>query len=132
MSNEAKYRKIAEDEGRNFLTEYEFINLAEVYDEDLTESEMRRVHDIITRELRITPDPQIIRTPAELEALDPETWLVDEDGETMRAGEWWYTSYPEYEGESLAVFAEGAHVRACREALGRRELLWTEVPSQPS
>ena len=65
----------------------------------------------------LAPAPQIVRTPADLEALDPKTWLVDEDGETMTAEEWMETSYPEYEGESLSVFAEASHVRACREAL---------------
>ncbi|MEJ6549867.1 hypothetical protein PQI66_09955 [Corynebacterium sp. USCH3] len=125
MSNEAKYRKIAEDEGRNFLTEYEFINLAEVNDEDLTESEMRRVHDIITRELRITPAPQIIRTPAELEALDPETIVQrppqypGQHSRTEHASDLLYIVQRWGTDKHLpaVVVASGERVRACREAL---------------
>ncbi|MGP9760933.1 hypothetical protein [Corynebacterium sp. AOP12-C2-36] len=67
----------------------------------------------------LAPDLQIIRTPAELEALDPDT-LVEKPGTVTRtarqainvAGHWGVGAVL-----PAVVVATGSHVRACREAL---------------
>lgn len=63
----------------------------------------------------LAPTPQIIRTPAELEALDPDTALLD-DGtvvfvEEVVGNKYWKVAFP------AVVVASGERVRACREAL---------------
>ncbi|MGN0097205.1 MAG: hypothetical protein ACI38U_14220 [Corynebacterium sp.] len=62
----------------------------------------------------LTPAPQIIRTPAELEALDPDALLMTQDGNIFYAaakGRLFEHDLP------AVVVASGEHVRACREAL---------------
>lgn len=72
----------------------------------------------------LVPDPQIIRTAQELDALDPDTVVQppqNEQGEWPRAisaeslqwamRTWNWKPFP------AVVVAEGEHVRACREAL---------------
>lgn len=68
---------------------------------------------VLDREGLLVPDPQIIRTPAELEALDPDTLVLDSAGYTVR-----YGSNLSRWDLPLALIREGAEVRACREALG--------------
>ena len=67
------------------------------------------------------PAPQIIRTPAELEALDPMTVVYTPKRDTpVCAGDFLddIRHDPDYADDLPAVkVAEGAHVRACREAL---------------
>ncbi|MGP9622551.1 hypothetical protein ACT3S7_06170 [Corynebacterium sp. AOP34-AQ2-28] len=60
----------------------------------------------------LAPDPQIIRTPAELEALDPDTLVLDAAGYTVRYG----SQVGRWDLPAVVV-ASGEHVRACREAL---------------
>jgi hypothetical protein len=73
--------------------------------------------EFVARDLKaegcLAPDPQIIRTPAELEALDPDTLVLDPAGYTVR-----YGSQVNRWDLPLAIVREGAEVRACREALG--------------
>lgn len=67
----------------------------------------------------LAPAPQIIRTPAELEALDPDT-AIEKLGTVIRtarqainvAGHWGVGAVL-----PAVVVASGEHVRACREAL---------------
>lgn len=72
------------------------------------------------RDLEAT-SPQIIRTPAELEALDPMTVVYTPKGDTpVCAGDFLddIRYDPDYADDLPAVkVAEGAHLRACREAL---------------
>lgn len=72
----------------------------------------------------LAPAPQIVRTPAELEALDPDTLLVTVEpvghGSLGRSAE--YISmiyYPQTNQWPLpaVVVASGEYLRACREAL---------------
>ncbi|WP_420100163.1 hypothetical protein [Corynebacterium sp.] len=72
----------------------------------------------------LAPAPQIIRTPAELEALDPDTVIQPP---LTEFSEWPRTMTPEVMRYYISTFegswfpavkvAEGAHLRACREAL---------------
>lgn len=68
------------------------------------------------------PAPQIVRTPADLEALDPDTVVLDGIGETypvrafLDAGEYEKQIFERY--LPAVVVRDGAGVRACREALG--------------
>lgn len=67
----------------------------------------------------LAPAPQIIRTPADLEALDPDTWLVLGDGTQITAV--MLRMYIHHHGSGrflpAVVVASGEHVRACRKAL---------------
>lgn len=60
----------------------------------------------------LAPTPQIIRTVEELEALDPDTLVLDSAGYTVRYG----SNLSKWD-LPLAIIREGAEVRACREAL---------------
>lgn len=60
----------------------------------------------------LAPAPQIIRTVEELEALDPDTLVLDSAGYTVRYG----SNLSKWD-LPLALIREGAEVRACREAL---------------
>ncbi|MGP9622223.1 hypothetical protein ACT3S7_04480 [Corynebacterium sp. AOP34-AQ2-28] len=60
----------------------------------------------------LAPDPQIIRTPAELEALDPDTLLMSQG----KACAWTARSLVGTDLPAVVV-ATAEHVRACREAL---------------
>ncbi|MGP9720127.1 hypothetical protein [Corynebacterium sp. AOP40-4SA-5] len=60
----------------------------------------------------LAPTPQIIRTVEELEALDPDTLVLDSAGYTVRYG----SNLSKWD-LPLALIREGAEVRACREAL---------------
>lgn len=53
------------------------------------------------------PAPQLIRTPAELEALDPDSIVLDRSGHLLT----------HRDRLPAVVVASGEHVRACREAL---------------
>ncbi|MGV0868712.1 hypothetical protein [Corynebacterium kalidii] len=74
-------------------------------------------YDEINRAL--APSPQIIRNAQELEALDPDTLLInrDEDEGVLTARDL-LSCGKIYRAEWLPAVkvAEGAHVRACREA----------------
>lgn len=71
----------------------------------------------------LAPAPQIIRTPADLEALAPDTLVLYFDKSGF--GEFWEAHLALYSinhtvgGARLpvVVVASGEHVRACREAL---------------
>lgn len=74
-----------------------------------------RIVEALDRAGLLAPTPQIIRTPAELEALDPDTALLD-DGtvvfvEEVVGNKYWKVAFP------AVVVASGERVRACREAL---------------
>ena len=58
------------------------------------------------------PTPQIIRTVEELEALDPDTLVLDAAGYTVR-----YCSQVTRWDLPLAIIRDGAEVRAARKAL---------------
>lgn len=68
-----------------------------------------------------TPAPQIIRTPAELEALDPMTVVYTPKRDNpVFVGDFVADIHydPHYADDLPAVkVAEGTHLRACREAL---------------
>lgn len=51
MSIESRLMEIARDEAAHALESYEFINIAETYGDELTDDELKRVHDIVTGEL---------------------------------------------------------------------------------
>ncbi|OLT55864.1 hypothetical protein BJF89_13840 [Corynebacterium sp. CNJ-954] len=76
---------------------------------------MSNIDDVVANAI----DPEIIYTPAELEALDPDTVLNDASGavDTAEGMQWavgrgWLAPvFP------AVVVASGAHLRACREAL---------------
>ncbi|WP_291479840.1 hypothetical protein [Corynebacterium sp.] len=95
----------------------------DIYPDDLR----RWLHALADAGL-LAPDPQIIRTPAELEALDPDTLIQP----PLTA----FSEWPQiitaavllgairtWEGPWLPAVkvAEGAHLRACREALEGEE-----------
>ncbi|MGV0870050.1 hypothetical protein [Corynebacterium kalidii] len=77
-------------------------------------------HDEINRAL--APSPQIIRTAQELEALDPDTALALPTGGLIQTARE-LIDFMEVTAHSLCLpavkVAEGAHLRACREALER-------------
>ena len=60
----------------------------------------------------LMPDPQIIRTVEELEALDPDTLVLDAAGYTVR-----YGSQVTRWDLPLAIIRDGAEVRAARKAM---------------
>lgn len=57
----------------------------------------------------LAPAPQIIRTDDEYDALDPDSIVLDDKGRVRLATSMWRLP--------AVKVAEGAHVRACREAL---------------
>lgn len=60
----------------------------------------------------------IIRTLEELKALDPETWLMDRDGDIMSAANLYDNAiFPLDEADRLAVLATGEQIRAALKAL---------------
>lgn len=69
----------------------------------------------------LAPEPTIIRTPAELEAQEPDTVVLDGIGEVypvryyLDADDHEKTIYERY--LPAVKVAEGTHLRACREAL---------------
>lgn len=68
----------------------------------------------------LAPDVQIIRTLAELEALDPDAWLMqaDKDAIPMVVDDWIHDHNIDGDGIfPLVVMMDGAQVRAAREAL---------------
>lgn len=62
--------------------------------------------------------PQIIRTVGELEALDPDTYLIDTDDAGLTQSIWvgYWSAFDEHIFP-LAVIATGEQVRAARKAL---------------
>ena len=100
------------------LRGYEFIDVAEQLDH-LSDDECERVHDMITGEVKahIPETPRIIRTPEELEALDPDTALIAPDCWMRLAG--FMQGNPPLISTYLpaAVIATGDQVRAAREAM---------------
>lgn len=63
--------------------------------------------------------PQIIRTLAELEALDPDTVLMGDEAILLTAADCVKNSgFPLYDADRLTVIATGEQVRAARRALG--------------
>lgn len=68
---------------------------------------------------KIAPAPQVIRTADDIEALDPDSWLVLGDGTQITAV--MLRMYIHHHGSGrflpAVVVATGSHVRACREAL---------------
>ena len=69
----------------------------------------------------LMPDLQIIRTPEELEALDPDTCTLDKFGDFDFAKAWIDENGKMFVGHvdflPAVVFATGRQVRAAREAL---------------
>ena len=67
------------------------------------------------------PAPHIIRTPEELEALDPDTCTLDKYGDFDFAKAWIDENGKMFEGHvaflPAVVFATGDQVRAAREAM---------------
>ncbi|WP_312981021.1 hypothetical protein [Corynebacterium sp.] len=77
--------------------------------------------DVLEANDLLAPEPQIIRTPAELEALDPDAAFLDSAGEISLGSDYHDGGYDEkdwYHSDLPAVVvASGEHVRACRKAL---------------
>ena len=69
----------------------------------------------------LAPDAQIIRTPEELEALDPDACTLDKFGDFDFAKAWIDESGKMFVGHvdflPAVVFATGTQVRAAREAM---------------
>lgn len=68
----------------------------------------------------LAPDSHIVRTVSELEALDPDTWLMqaDEEAIPMVVDDWIHDYNFDSDGIfPLVVMMDGAQVRAAREAL---------------
>ena len=69
----------------------------------------------------LAPDAQVIRTPEELEALDPDTCTLDNFGDFDFAKAWIDENGKMFVGHvdflPAVVFATGAQVRAAREAM---------------
>ena len=69
----------------------------------------------------LAPDAQVIRTPEELEALDPDTCTLDKYGDFDFAKAWIDENGKMFVGHvdflPAVVFATGAQVRAAREAM---------------
>lgn len=71
-----------------------------------------QIVDMLDADGLLMPAPQIIRTVEELEALDPDTLVLDAAGHTIR-----YGSQVTRWDLPLAIIREGAEVRAARKAL---------------
>ena len=69
----------------------------------------------------LAPDAQVIRTPEELEALDPDTCTLDKYGDFDFAKAWIDENGKMFVGHvdflPAVVFATGDQVRAAREAM---------------
>ena len=68
----------------------------------------------------LAPDVQVIRTVEELEALDPDSWLMqaDEEAIPMVVDDWVHDYNFDSDGIfPLVVMMDGAQVRAARKAL---------------
>ena len=69
----------------------------------------------------LMPDMRVIRTPEELEALDPDTCTLDKFGDFDFAKAWIDENGKMFEGHvaflPAVVFATGDQVRAAREAM---------------
>ena len=69
----------------------------------------------------LMPDVQVIRTPEELEALDPDACTLDKFGDFDFAKAWIDENGKMFEGHvaflPAIVFATGDQVRAAREAM---------------
>ena len=69
----------------------------------------------------LAPDVQVIRTPEELEALDPDTCTLDKFGDFDFAKAWIDENGKMFVGHvdflPAVVFATGDQVRAAREAM---------------
>ena len=69
----------------------------------------------------LAPDAQVIRTPEELEALDPDTCTLDKFGDFDFAKAWIDENGKMFVGHvdflPAVVFATGDQVRAAREAM---------------
>lgn len=81
----------------------------------LTETQV--VH-LLEQDNLLVPDPQIIRTPADLEALDPDTLLIPEGFNSPITRQSMDNFGITVSGAHYAVVvASGEYTRACREAL---------------
>ncbi|MGP9720945.1 hypothetical protein [Corynebacterium sp. AOP40-4SA-5] len=65
----------------------------------------------------LAPDLQIIRTPAELEALDPSTLLVDWEGDVHNAEDWLANGFALHDGHVLAIIPTEPLRQACEDEL---------------
>lgn len=78
------------------------------YSDDNDDHAREASHDLDRAGL-LTPDPQIIPTDDDYEALDPDSLVLDRKGRVTTPTNMWRVP--------AVVVATGEHVRACREAL---------------
>lgn len=109
MTSEKELRQIAAAEVREAAARY--TALWEDYPQ-LLEGEWERIVDMISEWPIPDPAPQIVRTPADLDALDGDEVLVHYTGVVRYACD----TYPDVDLPAVVV-ASGDHVLACREAL---------------
>ena len=104
----------------------------EILREAYREPSMSPVHacDIMADALEaaglLAPDTQVIRTPEELEALDPDTCTLDKFGDFDFAKAWIDENGKMFEGHvaflPAVVFATGNQVREAREAMEEEDV----------
>lgn len=120
MTNIDRLREIAEREAREHLRDFWRINLIECYGDTLTDAEIDEVLRMIRTDARIPAPPQIIRTLTDLEALDPDTILVDSAGPYTAGaavGAIYEDDYEDRDYLPAMIVAPGEQVLAARQAL---------------
>lgn len=80
-----RLRGIAEREVARYLRDFSIFDLEVFYRHVLTDLERAEVLRMIRTDARIPAPPRIIRTVEELQDLDPDTLMIDRDGEESYA-----------------------------------------------
>lgn len=120
MTNITRLREIAEREAVRYLRNFSILDLEVIYRHGLTDAERAEVLRMIRTDARVPAPPQIIHTLTDLEALDPDTILVDSAGPYTAGaavGAIYEDDYEDRDYLPAMIVAPGEQILAARQAL---------------